>query len=243
MTIAFDGFCVDAAFHCRNHPWFLRVLQSASLEASTLRHMMWDYFDDDDDIGIVSPCPVIEVQLMHLTTLRLLEFCAGGYLVGSLVESCPSLTVLEVVWSSSAYSNDYHNDQCELVTFDLIAVAIASHCQNLSTLVLDHSEQPWHRHALTQHRFGRRLSNMQQLRNVRVSEYAFYTDEGEEQILGVSPKCLETLRIISAKYHRAARADTERNRAVRARIDTDTRRLIWDKSLPLLKHVVVDHHS
>lgn len=242
ITVAFEGFCPDASFQCRNHSWLLRALQSASLETLTLRRMHWNLFGDDGNV-VASPRPLIEVQLMHLTTLRLLKYGAGGSLVGSLVKSCPSLTVLEVVWSSSSYSNDYYNDEYELIAFDLIAAAIASHCPNLSTLVLDDSEQRWYGYAMAQHTFGRRLSAMQRLRNVSVSEYAFYTDEGEERILEALPQSLESLRIISSKYHQAARGDTEWNRAIRARYDADTRLILLDKSLPLLKHVVLDHHS
>ena len=186
MTVRFEGQCLCAAvsFPCRNHSWLFRILQSGSLETLTLRGMFWYSLENHDNVFFVPTRPLIAIHLMHLTTLRLLEYVAGGALTGNIVGSCPSLTVLEVVWGSQILSGDYSIETEELIAFDLIAAVIANHAPNLSTLVLDDSKLTYFRSsALPQHTFGRQLCDIEHLRTIRASESAFYTDERDECIL------------------------------------------------------------
>lgn len=134
---------------------------------------------------------------MHLTTLRLLEYGAGGSLIGGLMKFCPSVTVLEVVWAEESWSRDFVSEEQSLIAFDLIAAAVANHAPNLSTLILDDSHQGYIRScASPQHTFGRDLCDMQHLRTLRASESAFYTDKRDERILEALPRGLESLSII-----------------------------------------------
>jgi len=244
ITISIDNMAYNLPHMTSS--WLFQALRSASLETLTFRGMLWrslpgGIFHDDE---IILPRPLVEVQLMHLTTLRLLEYCAGGSFIGSLVSCCPSLTVLEVVWTDLSCSNDYWNNEQDLIAFDQIATAIADHARNLSTLVLDDSDQRGRGYyALAQHTFGRVLSDMPRLRNISVSEYAFYTSEGEEQILAALPKCLQSLRIISPRWEQAARPNSKQTRTLRERCDADLCLLLQERSLLSFKHVVMDHHS
>jgi hypothetical protein len=175
-------------------------LQLDALETLTLRHLFWyslerPYFDI-----FIPTRPLTAIHLIHLTALRLLEYGAGGALVRDLVKSCPSLTVLEVVWGWDQWSRDHLIETQVLLAFDLIAAAIANHAPKLSMLILDDSQQCYIRSfALPQHTFGRHLSGMQHLRTIRASESAFYADKRDECILEALPKCLESLSIIGAK--------------------------------------------
>jgi hypothetical protein len=112
-------------------------LQLDALETLTLRHLFWyslerPYFDI-----FIPTRPLTAIHLIHLTALRLLEYGAGGALVRDLVKSCPSLTVLEVVWGWDQWSRDHLIETQVLLAFDLIAAAIANHAPKLSMLILD----------------------------------------------------------------------------------------------------------
>jgi hypothetical protein len=249
ITVSFEGECVCAAvsFPCRNHSWLFRILQSGSLETLTLRGMFWYSLENHDNVFFVPTRPLIAIHLMHLTTLRLLEYVAGGALIGNIVESCPSLTVLEVVWASQMLSGDYSIETQELIAFDLIAAAIANHAPNLSTLILDDRNLTCIRSfALPQHTFGRQLCDMEHLRTIRASESAFYTDERDECILEALPKRLKSLSIIGvgSLYARwGVRQASQDGRALRGRQDADLRCLLQNTSLPCLKRVCVNSHS
>lgn len=185
---------------------------------------------------------------MHLTTLRLLEYGAGGALIGSLVKACPSLTVLEVVWHWDSYSGDYLIETQHLIAFDLIAAVVASYAPNLSTLILDDSQQGCIRSfALPEHAFGRHLSGMQHLRHMSASESAFYTDTRDECISKVLSKSLEFLSIIGADDWMAdrwaVRHGSHDGRTLRRKQDADLRCLLQDRSLPYLRQVCVNHHA
>lgn len=249
ITVAFSGDCPDASFQGRTHPWLFRALQSGSLETLTLRKMFWYSLDRPGFNFIPMPTrPLIGIHLKHLTTLRLLEYGAGGSLIGSLVESCPSLTVLEVIWAEESWSRDYFNEAQSFIAFDLIAAAIANHAPNLSTLILDDSQQGYVRSfALPQHTFGRHLRDMRNLRTIRASESAFYTDKCDECILEALPKCLESLSIVGAGGYNdfgwAVRHGSLDGRALRGKQDADLRYLLQSTSLPHLRRVCVNFHS
>lgn len=220
------------------------------LSRDTVRNMFWYSLERPAfNIFIPNPTrPLIEVYLMHLTTLRLLEYGAGGSLIGNLVKTSPSFTVLEVIWAEESWSRDYFNEEQIFIVFDLIAAAIADYTPKLTTLILDDSHQDYIRScALSQHTFGRHLCGMQHLRTLRASESAFYTDKRDQRILEALPKCLESLSTIGPAGwdddRWGVRHGSHDGRTLRGKQDADLRDLSQDRALPYLRRVFANYHS
>jgi hypothetical protein len=87
---------------------------------------------------------------------------------------------------------------------------------------------------------------MRNLRTIRASESAFYTDKRDECILEALPKCLESLSIIGTDGYNdfgwGVRHGSLDGRSLRGKQDADLRCLLQDRSFPHLRRVCVNYH-